>query len=200
METVKIGNQEWSTLNLNVDRFNNGDLIPEVKTGEEWQKYSIKKQPAWCFYDNNPEYGDKFGRLYNWHAVIDPRGIIPDGWHIPSSQEFELLVIFLGGQLNFDEKANFDASKKLKSTTEWITKKWIGNNKSGFNGLPAGLRNYAGCDMKLGLFGVWWSKTDDGQEWAWKMELNSGQKYNGFSLIQKSSTASGYSIRYLRNI
>ena len=200
METVKIGNQEWSTTNLNVDVFRNGDIIPEIKSFAEWQQANENQAPAWCYYENNPELGAKFGRLYNWFAVNDPRDLAPEGWHIPSSEEFELMVTFLGGIMDFDVKANFDASKKLKSTIEWITKKWIGNNKSGFNGLPGGLRNFAGGDMDLGLTGVWWSKTDDGSGWAWIMELSSTPRSNGFSLIRKSSTASGYSVRYLRNI
>ena len=55
METVKIGNQEWSTVNLNVDKFNNGDPIPEIQNMEDWNQASKNKQPAFCYYDNNSE-------------------------------------------------------------------------------------------------------------------------------------------------
>ena len=95
METVKIGNQEWSTLNLNVDRFNNGDIIPEIKTMEEWRTAALNKTPAWCYYDNNPENGVKFGRLYNWYAAIDPRGISPENFRIPTNDDINQLIINL---------------------------------------------------------------------------------------------------------
>jgi len=78
-ESIKIGNQEWMTRNLDVDRFRNGDLIPHVKLDVEWEETRRKGQPAWCYYDNDPENGKKYGKLYNWCAVNDPRGLAPDG-------------------------------------------------------------------------------------------------------------------------
>ena len=73
--TVTISNQIWQTENLNVDRFRNGDLIPHVESAEEWKKAGNKGQPAWCYYDNDPENGKIYGKLYNWYAVNDRRGI-----------------------------------------------------------------------------------------------------------------------------
>jgi hypothetical protein len=72
-ESVIIGNQEWMTRNLDVPRFRNGDLIPHIESKEEWEEAGENGQPAWCYYDNNPENGKKYGKLYNWHAVNDPR-------------------------------------------------------------------------------------------------------------------------------
>lgn len=74
MEEVKIGDQIWMTRNLNVDKFCNGDPIPETKTNEEWIKAGENGKPAWCYYDNDPANGEKYGKLYNWYAVNDPRG------------------------------------------------------------------------------------------------------------------------------
>jgi uncharacterized protein (TIGR02145 family) len=65
-QTVTIGNQVWTTKNLNVDKFRNGDPILEVKTDEEWLKAGENKQPAWCYYNNDPANGEKYGKLYNW--------------------------------------------------------------------------------------------------------------------------------------
>jgi len=65
-ESVIIGNQEWMTRNLDVDRFQNGVLIPHVESNEEWKKAGENGQPAWCYYKNNPENGKKYGKLYNW--------------------------------------------------------------------------------------------------------------------------------------
>ena len=64
--TVKIGIQEWSVDNLNVDRFRNGDLILEAKTTKEWMESGENGKPAWCYYENDSKKGDKYGKLYNW--------------------------------------------------------------------------------------------------------------------------------------
>jgi len=81
--TVNIGTQTWMAKNLNVSIFANGDPIPEVKTNEEWKKAAEEKKPAWCYYENDPANGAIYGKLYNWYAVSDPRGLAPKGWHIP---------------------------------------------------------------------------------------------------------------------
>jgi uncharacterized protein (TIGR02145 family) len=76
---VKIGKQVWMYENLNVDKFRNGDPIPEVKTREEWLKAGENKQPAWCYFENDPANGKKIGKIYNFYAVTDSRGISPKG-------------------------------------------------------------------------------------------------------------------------
>lgn len=106
---VSIGNQVWMTENLNVDRFRNGDRIPQAKTSEEWRKAGANEQPAWCYFDNDPENGKKYGKLYNWYTVNDPRGIAPIGFHVPSDDEWVQLVDYLGR----------DAGKKMKSKRGW---------------------------------------------------------------------------------
>jgi uncharacterized protein (TIGR02145 family) len=110
-ESVRIGTQEWMTRNLDVDRFQNGDLIPHVKSKKEWEEVGKNGQPAWWYYDNNPENGKKYGKLYNWHAVNDPRGLAPEGSHITSQKEWTILIEFLGG---------FEiAGLKMKSMNDW---------------------------------------------------------------------------------
>ena len=137
-ESVRIGNQEWMTRNLDVDRFRNGDFIPHIESDEDWEKAGLNGQPAWCYYDNNPENGKKYGKLYNWYAVNDPRGLAPEGYHVPTDQEWAILEEYLG-------KVN--AGFKMKSVKGWI--KWDyymginpnGDNSSGFNALPGGSRD-----------------------------------------------------------
>ena len=85
---VPIGKQVWMVDNLNIDKFRNGDSIPQAKTNEEWEKAGKNKQPAWCYYDNNQKNGAKYGKLYNWYAVTDSRNMAPKGWHIPSDAEW----------------------------------------------------------------------------------------------------------------
>jgi uncharacterized protein (TIGR02145 family) len=143
---VTIGDQTWMSKNLDVSTFRNGDPIKEVTTEEEWSELRNKGVPAWCYYENDLDYGKKYGKLYNWHAVNDPRGLAPKGWHIPSQKEFETLVSFLGGK----DKAG----KLLKAKGEW-GRIDIGSNESGFSALPSGFRfNNFG---KLGYYAIFWS-------------------------------------------
>ena len=96
-QSVTIGTQTWTTKNLDVATFRNGDAIPQAKTNEEWKAGRENKQPAWCYYDNDAKNGTKYGKLYNWYAVNDARGLAPAGWHIPTDEEWTVLSTFLGG-------------------------------------------------------------------------------------------------------
>ena len=98
VDGIKIGNQIWQSKNLDVKTFNNGDVIPEAKTVAEWKKAGENSEPAWCYYENNPENGKKYGRLYNHHAVMDSRGLCPTGWHVPSHEEWENLNSYFSQQ------------------------------------------------------------------------------------------------------
>jgi uncharacterized protein (TIGR02145 family) len=196
-ESVRIGNQEWITRNLDVDRFRNGDLIPLIESKEEWKKAGENGQPAWCYYDNDPENGKKYGKLYNWYAVNDPRGLAPKGWHIPSDYEWIILVEFLGGK--------DIASYKMKSLEGWEESKdkddkiqnGNGDNSSKFNGLPGGCRHY---DCSFGYIrnvAFFWSATENDNLGAWIHSLASG---NGIVLRYNCSYKSvGASVRCLRD-
>ncbi len=107
IKSVQIGTQTWMVENLNVSTFRNGDSIPQAKNQNEWSKAAERMQPVWCYYDNNPKNGEKYGKLYNWYAVNDPRGLAPAGWHVPGDEEWAKLIDFLGG--------DSDAEEKLKS-------------------------------------------------------------------------------------
>jgi uncharacterized protein (TIGR02145 family) len=105
-----IGEQVWTTSNLNVTKFQNGDPIYEAKTNAQWINASEEKKPAWCYLQNNVQNGVIYGKLYNWYAVNDPRGLAPKGWHIPSLSEWVELETFLGKNL---------VNAALKSTVGW---------------------------------------------------------------------------------
>jgi uncharacterized protein (TIGR02145 family) len=180
---ITIGNQTWMDKNLNVDRFQNGEVIPQAKNYEDWKNAGDNKQAVWCYYNNDSSYGEKYGKLYNWYAVNDPRGLAPKGWHIPSDQEWTILTNFLGGE----EKAG----SKLKSTSGWH-ENGNGTTIRGFAALPAGLCSETNLvpsmEMEgfeivpwrleysdIGMSGIWWStseynltNTDDA---AWSRSL-----------------------------
>ncbi len=145
--TIKIGTQIWMVKNLNVSTYRNGDSIPQVQDATEWAKL---KTGACCYYGNNPENGSTYGKLYNWFAVNDPRGLAPAGYHIPGDAEWTTLTDYLGA----------NAGTKMKSTSHWI--EGNGTNTSGFSGLPGGAICGYGTFARLGGFGRWWSSTSKG--------------------------------------
>jgi uncharacterized protein (TIGR02145 family) len=149
--TVKIGNQIWSVKNLDVEKFRNGDPIPEAKTDEDWERAGDEKTPAWCYYDNESKNGKKYGKLYNWHAVNDLRGIAPEGWHVPTDAEWMLLVDYLGG-LKF-------AGAKMKGSKWWKDNNNSNSNESSLTCLPGGARS-EGDFRGSELIGCWWSSSD----------------------------------------
>jgi len=125
--SVKIGALTWTAKNLNVSTFRNGDPILEVKTFDEWRKAILDKKPAFCDIDFKPENGEKMGKLYNVFVIEDARGLAPEGWHIPSYEEWKTLKMI--------------PLEELKSADGWgnaDNPSCKGNNKSGFNALPAG--------------------------------------------------------------
>src|SRR5690606_12148353 len=76
--SVKIGTQVWSSKNLDVTHFRNGDPIFEANTFEKWEQANIEGRPAWCYYENDPKNGELYGKLYNYWAVSDKRGLAPE--------------------------------------------------------------------------------------------------------------------------
>lgn len=186
-QTVTIGTQVWMTKNLDVSTFRNGDPIPQAKTEEEWKKARENEQPAWCYYDNDPANGTKYGKLYNWYAVNAPRGLAPKGFHIPSEAEWTILTDYLGGE--------GIAGKKMKSTSG-LNEDGSGTNSSGFSGLPGGVRTSYGPFYDIGSNGGWWSSTERNPNNAWSRYLtyadgNVDGKY--------SNKGRGFSVRCLRD-
>lgn len=91
MQEIKIKNQIWTNENLDVSHYKNGDPIPNIQDPAEWKN---TKTGAWCYYDNNIE-NSKYGKLYNSYAILDPRGLAPDGYRIPDHYDwllFERLI------------------------------------------------------------------------------------------------------------
>jgi uncharacterized protein (TIGR02145 family) len=185
-KTVKISNQIWMLENLNVSRFRNGDEIPEVKTEEEWKKAGEQGKAAWCYYNNDPEYGKKFGKLYNCYALMDPRGLVFAGWSVPSNEEWDKLTDHLGG--------NNEAGIKMKNTSGW-NENGNGNNLSGFKALPGGQRSGNGSFDGIGNAGYWWSSTEKGSDWTYGVWYRSMSKSNSVVHRDYENEQNGFSVR-----
>ena len=159
-QTVTIGTQAWTSKNLDVATYRNGDVIPQVQDANAWASLTTG---AWCYYDNDASNGTKYGKLYNWYAVNDPRGLAPKGFHIPSDAEWTVLTDYLGGTAA--------AGTKMKSSTGWDSN-GNGTNSSGFAGFPGGYRYYSGTFSYIGRNGDWWSAREDDSYGAWLRSLN----------------------------
>ena len=150
----KIGSQIWMSENLNVDKFKNGDKIPFAKSLKKMNALERKGKPAWCYYNFDSKNGIKYGKLYNWEAVTDLRGLAPEGWHIPTKDEWEKLSNFLGE----------NGGEKLKAKSGWD--KFIkenefpnGTDEFNFKALPGGERDIFGKFLYIGWTGEWWTSS-----------------------------------------
>jgi uncharacterized protein (TIGR02145 family) len=177
IKLVTIGTQVWMSENLNVAVFRNGVAIREAKTKEQWIKAGENGQAAWCYYNNDPKNGAKYGRLYNWYALVDDNGLCPTGLHVPTDSEWTVLTDYLGGE-------NVAGGKmKEVGTTSWNGPNTDATNTSLFSGLPGGDRYSVGSDSG-GRVGNWWSSTEYSIYDAWYRSLgnNDGSVFRSTNL------------------
>ena len=147
-QTVTICNQTWTKSNLNVSKYRNGDVIPQVTDPAAWANLTTG---AWCYYNNDPANGPIYGKLYNWYAVNDPRGLAPSGWHVPTDVEWTSLANCLGGEAV--------AGGKMKATTLWDSPNTGATNSSDFTSLPGGVRYPNGSSQFQGYSSNYWTST-----------------------------------------
>ena len=185
--TLTLGTQVWMVENLNVIRFQNGDLIPNVIEDAHWEK-SI--EAAYSYYQNNKKNGKVYGKLYNWHTISDSRGLCPPGWHVPSDEEWQILSDFLGGNEVAGNLMKESGFKHWKMPNEGAT------NSSGFSALPAGGRDEYGKFFTDSFGGHWWSATEDGTIDVWVRSI-----YYEYGSILRDSyhKNSGFSIRCIKD-
>jgi uncharacterized protein (TIGR02145 family) len=192
---VGIGTQCWFKENLRSDNYRNGDAIPGNLNDSQWVSTSSGAQTV--FGEGTSEvYGESsdevanlaaYGRLYNWYAVNDARGLCPVGFHVPTDSEWTVLENALGG--------SSVAGTALKSSAA-DSPPWDGSNTSGFSALPGGFRGYSnGAFNDLGYYGLWWSSSPSGS-YAWNRYLYSGgsnvYRYDGDVRL-------GFSVRCVRD-
>ena len=160
---VTIGSQCWMGENLNVTKYRDGSDITVVTDNEEWKNLTSE---AMCSYENDNNNDATYGKLYNWFAVNDPRGICPEGWRPASDNDFRILTEYL------DPDDEFAGGRLKEAGTEhWLTPNEGANNSSGFTGLPGGMRFREGQFDHIGLRGLFWTTREDGDFEAYFMTL-----------------------------
>ena len=184
---VTIGTQTWTGCNLNVTTYRNGDTIPQVTDPTAWSNLTTG---AWCHYNNDPANDVIYGKLYNWYAVNDLRGLAPTGYHVSSDAEWTTLTDFLGGESV--------AGGKLKEVglCHWLSPNTDATNTSLFTALPGGAREYDGVYSTIGLNGNWWSSTETGTNTAWARNINNG---NGNAYRTFADKNAGQAVRLVQD-
>jgi len=149
--TVMIGTQEWMAENLRTTKYCNGETIENVPDSVQWGDITTG---AWAYYSNNGDFDYPFGKLYNWFAANDTRNVCPCGWHVPTNEEWMVLIDFLGGE-------NV-AGGKMKSVGMqfWLNPNTAATNESGFSGIASGFRGYKGEFIEKAFRSCMWSSTD----------------------------------------
>jgi uncharacterized protein (TIGR02145 family) len=186
--SVSICCQKWMTKNLDVSTYRNGDAIPKVTSAAVW---NVLNTGAYCYYNNDSAtYAAVYGKLYNWYAINDPRGLVPEGWHTATDFEWTTLAECLGGE------TNAAGPMKELGTTHWIAPNTGATNYTNFNALPGGYRDINGAFSSIGGLGTWWSSTADNASEAWYEAI-----LNNATLLQRSSADKrfGLSVRVIKD-
>jgi uncharacterized protein (TIGR02145 family) len=190
---VAIGDQCWFKENLRSDKYRNGDAIPGNLTDSQWTSTGSGAQAV---YSNDPSNFEMYGRLYNWYAVDDARGLCPSGFQVPSDGDWLELEMELGmtlEQANEIGQRGTNQGAQLKASPA-NSPSWNGTNSSGFGGLPGGRRNYNdGAYSFLGVAGLWWRSAS--QEHGWFRGLNSGDQV----VRDHDHLQYGFSVRCVRD-
>ena len=176
---VKIGKTYWADHNLNTSSFSNGDPIAQAKNTEEWENFFNKKIPAYCSMYYNPKNDSVYGKVYNWWAVVDLRGLAPEGFMVPSLQDW----MGLKAHLNYDTICKcyppiLRSADKLKSTTQWKGE-LKGDNLFNMNILPAGYVRNDGRFEGRGLQVSYWTCSPE------NAANNLGDSYSTFYMLFK---------------
>ncbi len=196
---VQIGEQWWFAENLRTTRYANGESILLVTDKKEWVKLT---EGAWCWYDNNSNHDNTHGKLYNWYAVGDSRNICPEGWHVPTDEEWYMLENFVDPTIDDPNAINWrgaDAASKLKAPDVLFTGGSRGvraTNQYGFSAHISGYRHHHGIFLNIEGTGMWWTSTEYTKDFAWYRMM-----YYDLSNIRRitDNKKLGYSVRCIKD-
>lgn len=158
---VRIGNQCWLDKNLTTTRFKNGTSIQNIPDDSDWANAS---SPGWCNFENSSSNGNTHGKLYNWSAIGNSAGICPDGWHVATKDEWQTLI-------QYSASLGSGTAGALKSLNLWDAPNDGATNETGFNAIPAGLREDVGTFHDLTHRAVFWTSTQDGSNQAYSFQM-----------------------------
>jgi uncharacterized protein (TIGR02145 family) len=193
--TIVIDTQEWMAENLRTTTYANGDPIPNVTSNNEWENLT---SGAWVHYNNNNQYEEPYGKLYNWYAVSDQRNVCPNGWHVATDGDWNTLINFLDSNaFGGDITPNLSGGKMKSSGTQyWQSPNAEATNESGFSAIPGGSRGSVGNFNSLGYTGIWWTSTEANSLYVYYRFM----KHDNGSISKFSDVKGfGHSVRCVRD-
>ena len=196
--TVLICNQRWTAKNLDVSHYKNGDVIPQVTDPMQWSGLTTG---AWCYYNNDAANGPIYGKLYNWYALNDARGLAPEGCHVPIETEWNKMVKCIDPAADTVCQGCVQSSTAgglLKETgvSHWLTPNVGATNITGFSGLPGGYCDNNGLFNNIGQKGYWWSSKEYSATYGWYRYMASfGADINRYDYFKTY----GFSIRLIKD-
>jgi uncharacterized protein (TIGR02145 family) len=191
--SIIISGQEWMMTNLKVTQYRNGDVIPTNLDAGTWQGTT---SGAASNYDDLASNVSIYGKLYNWYAANDSRGVCPSGWHVPTDSEWSTLETALGGSAVAGKKMK-EAGTIAMGNGEWLTGyDEPATNESGFSAQPAGYRYLSGTYNGQTAWANFWTSTETGPGYAWDRELFYNNSNSNRVAIDKHT---GFSVRCLKD-
>ncbi len=183
--TVILGTQVWMADPLATSTFSDDTEIPLVTDATAWSNLTT---PGYCFYNNDEAtYGETYGALYNWYAV-NAGNICPDGWRVPTADDWSILVSHIGGISN-------GGKLKETGTVHWESPNTGATNETGFTALPGGYRSISGGFVNMGRWGHWWTPAEYDETFAWYRYLSYN---NGILYTERFNKKVGFSIRCIK--
>lgn len=191
--------QTWTTKNLAVSRYRNGEEIPQVTDAFQWENCSYG---AWCWYNNDSATYWQYGKLYNSFAMKDYRGIAPQGWHVPTDGEWNKLIKCIDFSADTTciacvQSETSGGALKESGLSHWLSPNTGASNSSGFSALPGGERENDGTFNLIGSFGVWGVSafTSTGDDWVRRLYFQTANMPAGSGKYIRG----GFSIRLVKD-
>jgi hypothetical protein len=197
--TVVICNKLFSKNNLSVSRYRNGDIIPNVTDSAAWNNLTTG---AWCWYKNDSAtYAATYGKLYNWYAVADPRGLAPEGWHVTSDADWNKLIKCLDpiadtAAASSSQSLLAGGTLKFSGTDFWSSPNTGATDSVSFSALPGGYRGNNSIFSNASLYGYWWtSSAKDALTSYYRVLFYNNTRINRIAFNKKY----GYSVRIMKD-
>lgn len=195
-------NLTWTSKNLNVSHYRNGDIIPEVNYTDQWDTIT---KGAWCYYNNDPALGAIYGKLYNYYAIIDPRGLAPQGWHVSSVYDWNKLIHCLDPTVDtfinvgHSTGTNIGYLLKERGNDHWFDND-SSKNSSGFTALGGGWR--FGNPVQfifMKIWGEWWANDNSNNGTSFKLEQGSIPPFGSMITKESWTYKMGLSVRLVKD-
>ena len=197
-DLVEIGGRCWFKQDLRTEHYRNGDSIPEVNSSSEWSDAGNNFLGSWSTFSGY-EYN---GNVYNWHAIIDERGLCPAGWHVPSLEEYTALLDSILPTIEEEPNLYIGAMTNALLDEQMAG----GQNTTSFSATATAYRASNGTHFPASTSCFYWTESYAAGTESWRFSVLGGFLNNTSSLnsmynlmLSESERASGYAVRCVKD-